>query len=128
MFEKYVIVDQSLRATDAGWAVGLRIPYYRGLGLSMVNVQLELNGQAVPAERVTVELPGRSYALTELPDVIDDRWGFGETLTAIVRDAVPFTGTSYELGVTVVLRVSYLPMPSVTTVRKTVAVRQEAAR
>jgi Domain of unknown function (DUF6379) len=128
MFEKYVIVDNSLRSTSEGWAVDLRIPYYRGLGLSMVSLQIELNGQRITPDQMTVELPGRSYPLTELPGIVEDRWGFGETLTVKVREGSVLKPGAYEVGVTVGLRVSYLPVPSVTTVRRTMAINQEAKR
>lgn len=122
MFEQYVIVDGSLRSTPDGWAVDLRIPYYRGLGLSMVNLQLELDGHIVRQEDVTIDLPGRSHSLTELPTLVNDRWGFGETLTANIKEGSPLEAGTHDLDVTVGLRVSYLPVPSVTRVSRSLAV------
>lgn len=121
MFEKHVLTEESFHEEDGGWAVDLRIPYYRGLGLSMVDLSLALDGVEVPAEEVTVELPGRRHRLTELPGLVDDRWGFGETLTAhVAAPALP--AGEHEVRARIGLRISYLPVPSVTTVQRRVTV------
>ena len=55
------------------------MPYYRGLGLSMVEaVDLTLDGNPVPPERTTFTVHGHTYTFAEMPGVTDDRWEMGE--------------------------------------------------
>ena len=119
MFEKYVLVDGSLRRAGNGFSVDLRIPYYRGLGLSMVNVpELTVDGEPVDLSQARFSVHGNVYALTDLPDVDDDRWGFREPATLTVPDR-PVPPGEHELSVVVSLRISYLPVPSATRATKT---------
>ncbi|NAZ84318.1 hypothetical protein GTR02_21175 [Kineococcus sp. R8] len=117
MFEKYVIVPGTLRNTVAegrstGYEIGVRMPYYRGLALSMVeDVALTVDGVRALAEATTVTVHGNSYRLTELGAVTDDRWELGEV--AVVRVAHPGGLAPGEHDVEVVqrLRISYMPVP-----------------
>ena len=74
MFDKYIIVPEGFRNTTAdgagpehgdGYELGIRLPYYRGLGLSMVEaIDLTVDGTPVPAEALTLTVHGNSYAVT----------------------------------------------------------------
>ena len=91
MFDKYIIVTQGFRNTTtdggtpdtvSGYELGIRLPYYRGLGLSMVeSIDLIVDGTPVPAESLTLTVHGNSYAVTDLATVFDDRWEMGEIAT-----------------------------------------------
>ena len=121
MFEKYVLVGGSLRRAGNGFSVDLRIPYYRGLGLSMVNVpELTVDGEPVDLSDARFSVHGNTYALSDLPDVVDDRWGFREAATLTVPGR-PLPPGTHEVSVVVVLRISYLPVPSSTRATKTLA-------
>lgn len=110
MFEKDLIVKGSLRNTDAGVAVDLRIPYYRGLGLSMVErVGLAIDGQPVDPESITFAVHGNEYTLAELETAVDDRWGFHEPATVSIHNAGPLTAGDHDVSASVLLRISYLP-------------------
>ena len=58
MFDKYLIVDESLRnvgPADApnGFAFEAKLGYYRGLGLSMVEaLDVTVDGEPVPREAI----------------------------------------------------------------------------
>jgi Domain of unknown function (DUF6379) len=124
VFEKYVLVDGSLRRVGTGFSVDLRIPYYRGLGLSMVNVpELTVDGEPVDLSQARFSVHGNTYPLTDLPDVDDDRWGFNEAATLTLPDR-PIPPGEHELEVVVSLRISYLPVPSATRAAKTLALIQ----
>lgn len=119
MFDRYLIEEGSLRNVEAdgeviGWSVDARIGYYRGLGLSMVDVDLQVDGAAVPRERVRLQLHGKDYRLVELGEVLDDRWGFGESVTLFVEQPGGLTPDSeHEIQLVQSLRISYLAVPSV---------------
>lgn len=119
MFDRYLIEEGSLRNVEAdgevvGWSVGARIGYYRGLGLSMVDVDLHVDGAPVPRERVRLQLHGKDYRLVELGEVLDDRWGFGESVTLFVEQPGGLRSDSeHEIQLVQSLRISYLAVPSV---------------
>jgi hypothetical protein len=123
MFDRYLLEEDTLLNVEQdgaviGWSVGARIGYYRGLGLSMIDVSLSIDGAAVPRERIRVQLHGKDYRLTDLPDVLDDRWGFSETVTLFVEQPGGLTAGSHEVSLEQSLRISYLAIPSVNRVSR----------
>jgi hypothetical protein len=77
-------------------------------------------GEPVDLSQARFSVHGNTYALTDLRDVVDDRWGFREPATLIVPDR-PVPPGEHELSVVVSLRISYLPVPSATRATKTLA-------
>ncbi|NWL32703.1 C-glycoside deglycosidase beta subunit domain-containing protein [Paenarthrobacter nitroguajacolicus] len=117
MFDKYIIVEDTLRNVMAGdditgFQLGVRLPYYRGLGLSMVeDVQVTVDGETAPAESVSLMVHGNTYKLADLPDVFDDRWEMGEVATISVEKPGGLAGGEHEVAVRERLRISYMPVP-----------------
>lgn len=123
MFEKYLFVDGSARLAPPGdgrtVAVDVRIAYYRGLGLSMVeDVSIAIDGEIIPRRDTRFSIHGRCYRLDDLATAIDDRWGLREaaTITLLSRDPVSPGEHLFEL--TERLRISYMPNPAVTHAAK----------
>jgi hypothetical protein len=122
MFDKYIIVPEGFRnvAVDngtpeisvSGYELGIRLPYYRGLGLSMVeSIDLTVDGKPVPAESLTLTVHGNSYAVTDLATVFDDRWEMGEIATLRVAQPGGLAPGSHDVSVAQRLRISYMPVP-----------------
>ncbi len=122
MFDKYIIVPEGFRNTTAdgaapgntvdGYELGIRLPYYRGLGLSMVEaIDLTIDGAAVPADALTLTVHGNSYAVSDLATVFDDRWEMGETATLRVAQPGGLSAGTHEVKVAQRLRISYMPVP-----------------
>ncbi|BDZ44126.1 C-glycoside deglycosidase beta subunit domain-containing protein [Naasia aerilata] len=126
MFDRYIIVDGSLRnvgdGNPTGYAIDTRIGYYRGLGLSMVDFDLEVDGEAVPKESITFQVHGHDYPADSLGDVLDDRWGFNEAATLIVDHPGGLPAGEHEVHYRQWLRISYLPTPSQNDDRKVMSV------
>lgn len=123
MFDRYLVEEGSLRNESedgnvVGWAIGARIGYYRGLGLSMIELQLTRDGETVPQDRIHLRLHGAQYRLVDIGDVLDDRWGFNETVTIFVEEEGGLTEGPHEVGLAQSLRISYLAVPSVNRDRK----------
>lgn len=116
MFEKYIVCEDSLRVTDASrmhGVVEVRMPYYRGLGLSMVEaVDLVLDDQQIPADQTTFTVHGATYATDQLGEVVDDRWEMGERAELGFTSPSPVAPGEHIVTVTVRLRISYMPVPS----------------
>jgi hypothetical protein len=111
MFDNKMIVPDSLENVEEGFAFQARLPYYRGLGLSMVeDLAVTIDGEAVPREAVLLELRGRRWTLEEMEMEYGDRWNFGEKARVIVCREAPLTTGKHRIELAERLRISYLPM------------------
>lgn len=122
MFEKYLIVDDSLRRTENGFAFDAKLGYYRGLGLSMVeDLAVTIDGQPVPRSAIRFDEGKGPLSLDEMETAYDRRWGFGEVATIAIDWPDRLSAGAHDLGLIERLRVSYMPFPSIrTTERKIV--------
>ena len=115
MFDKYIVCDDSLRTTDDSrtrGSVEVRMPYYRGLGLSMVEgVDLTVDGNPVPAAATSFTVHGNTYPMTDLPGVVDDRWEMGERARIDFEVPDPLGPGDHVVSAAVRLRISYMPVP-----------------
>ena len=113
MFDKYIICTEGFRRDgDRGGRIEVRMPYYRGLGLSMVEADdLVIDGTPVPPERTTFTVHGRTYTFAEMPGVTDDRWEMGERAELAFQTDEPLAPGEHDLAVSVRLRISYMPVP-----------------
>ncbi len=122
MMDKLMIVEDSLENVDGGFAFLGRLPYYRGLGLSMIeDIQVTVDGEVIPREDVRFSVRGRTYTLDEMETVYDDRWNFGEKARITVLKDGGLTPGSHKLEMAVRNRVSYLPFVPTTKCTKDVA-------
>lgn len=110
MMDNKMIVEDSLESVDGGFAFLGRLPYYRGLGLSMVEeIEVSVDGEAIPREKIRFSVRGKTYTLDEMETVYDDRWNFGEKATIIALNGGLAPG-KHRIGFGTRLRISYLPM------------------
>lgn len=120
MFDKYLIVDESLRVTADGFAFDARLGYYRGLGLSMVeDLAITIDGTAVPRDAVRFDEGGGPLTLDEMAHAFDRRWNFGAVATIAVIWPDAIDPGAHALTLSERLRVSYLPFPAINTDSKT---------
>ena len=115
MFDRYIVCEDGFRRRDngrPGGVVEVRMPYYRGLTLSMVEaVDLIVDNQAIPAERTSFTVHGNTYEFAELPQVFDDRWEMGERARLEFETDQPLAPGEHDIAVAVRLRISYMPVP-----------------
>jgi hypothetical protein len=115
MFDKYIIVEDGFtnvveQGQVTGFQLKARLPYYRGLGLSMIeDLRLTVDGEAVPRDAIRVTLHGNTYTLDELEREMDDRWEFGEVGTVTVRRPGGLAAGEHTVELAPFLRISYLP-------------------
>jgi hypothetical protein len=119
MFDKYMIVEEGFRNVSnggkvTGFELGARLPYYRGLGLSMVeNIALSVDGTPVPRENLRLAMRGRTWTLAELETEYDEAWGMGEVAKVQVLQEGGLKPGAHQLELTEQLRVSYMPFPTI---------------
>ena len=117
MFDKYMICEEEFRNfksgnTVAGFEFGARLPYYRGLGLSMVErIEVTIDDKAVESSRIRLRLRDRNYSLPEMELVYDDAWNMGEIAYVQVDMPGGLAPGPHKLALTEQLRISYLPFP-----------------
>jgi Domain of unknown function (DUF6379) len=115
MYDQHIIVPGSLRNTAQGFEVGIRLPYYRGQWLSIVeDIAITVDGTHHPRETVRFSVRGKTFTLDEMETASTERWEFGEVATLSVL-ATPLAAGTHEVTVAEQLRISYLPWVPTTT-------------
>lgn len=114
MDNKMICVDGFENVVEGGETTGFaflgRLPYYRGLGLSMIeDIAVTVDGEPVRREDVRFTVHGNRYTLDEMETVYDDRWNFGEKATIGVMRAGGLKPGRHRIEFAVRMRVSYLP-------------------
>ena len=111
MFDRYIIVEDSLRNVEGGFAFDARCGYYRRLILSMVEeLEVTVDGEPVERERVRLRVGDRDWSLEEMREEFAVAWEFGEPARLTVLGPPLSVGT-HRLGLAESLRISYLPGP-----------------
>lgn len=106
-----------------GFALLARLPYYRGLGLSMVeDIAISVDGEAVPREAIRLQLRGRSWSLAEMETCYDEKWNFGEKARVVVARPGGLAPGEHRIELAERLRVSYLPFVPTTRDSKTLSI------
>lgn len=129
MFDEMIIREGSVRnvvaddGTVTGFSFATHMPYYRGLGLSMIEVpEVAVDGVAVSEEDLRFTYNGVTRTFAELADVSDVRWELRTFATiTVLRDGGLAAG-EHEIFVNLRLRVSYLPFLSENRFTRTVTV------
>ena len=120
MFDKYMICAEGFSNVNesgivTGFQFGARLPYYRGLGLSMVEeIAISVDGEAVAREQISFSVRGRTWTLDEMETELEDRWEMGEVATLTVQRDGGLASGEHKLELMEQLRISYLPFPSIT--------------
>lgn len=126
MDNKMICTEQFENYVEGGEVKGFaflgRLPYYRGLGLSMVeDIQVSVDGEKVAREDVRFSVRGKTYTLDEMETVYDDRWNFGEKARIIALKPGGLAPGNHRIEFAVRMRVSYLPFVPTTKDAKELA-------
>ncbi len=116
MNEKYLICEEGLRnvvqdGKKVGWEFWLRIPYYAGVPLSMIDhLKVTIDGEAVSEEAIRFNTScGEVFTLQELETVTTYRWEYGEKARITVLQDGGLAPGRHKLEVDVALRIIYMP-------------------
>lgn len=116
MFDRYVIGEEGFRNLTAdgkviGFQLRVRIGYYRGLVLSMVEgFDVSVDGERYPRQENLFEVRGRTFTFAQMETEYDERWEMGEYATVTVPRPGGLAPGKHQLDVTEFLRVSYIPV------------------
>jgi hypothetical protein len=124
-----VIADGSLRAVDEGFALDVRLPWYRALPLACVEgLDVTIDGQQVPSEALRIEFNGQTYALADLPPLHEDWWYVADPAPVIAPLPGGLAEGEHELDVTIHVRIPYIIESDVPLVMSEHCVKSQTAR
>ena len=118
MYDTHILTDVGCRSLwehgkKVGFAVNIKINYYRGLPLCCVDqITLEVDGQVMDPAAMYVQHRGREYAYLDiLKDDFptDFYWVFGELLRVVVKRDGGIDQGRHHVKLTLGTRRSYTP-------------------
>jgi hypothetical protein len=115
MYDKYLIEGSIFKNVEeagkvTGFQYGARLPYYRGVVLSLVGeMQLSVDGERVPPEQMTVTIGGKTYPLSQLEDEPVAKWEFGEVGIVTVKKPGGLAPGEHKFEVRQHMKISYVP-------------------
>jgi hypothetical protein len=115
MYDKYLIVGETFKNVEengqvTGFQLGIRLPYYRGVVLSIVGeTQITVDGEKFPAEQMTVTLNEKSYAMTQLKNEPVDKWEFGEIGIVKITKPGGLKAGEHKVELKQHMKISYVP-------------------
>ncbi len=110
MYEKYMICTRDFANVSGGFQLKIRINYYRGCYLSMIDtLRLVVDGEEFPMDRMTFSTGGRRYSFAELGQAKDARWFFGEPATLTVAKPGGLAPGMHTVELGLFIRNSYVP-------------------
>jgi hypothetical protein len=116
MYDKYMIVGEAFDNVESGGKVtgfqlGERLPYYRGIVLSLVGeTTLVVDGEHIPAEKMTVTVGGKTLPMTELESEPVAKWEFGEIGIITVDKPGGLSPGEHAVELKQHLKISYVPV------------------
>ena len=106
-----VVEDNSLRVTETGCEIKLRLKWYRSLPLSSIErLQLSLNGQPVDPRLIRLGVNGHQYQLEQLADLVEEFWFIQDSaILSVSQPGMVKQGESHKVDVELALRFPYIP-------------------
>ena len=93
-----------------GYQLGVRLPYYRGVVLSLVGeMDLTVDGEKVPSEQMTVTIGGKTYPLSQLENEPVAKWEFGNVGIVTVKKPGGLPAGDHKVEYRQHMKISYVP-------------------
>lgn len=114
MYDKYMVLREDIQSVvengvGKGFEVKMRIPYYRGVCLSLVeDIQVKFNNRLFTRDELTFSVGGEVFTFKEMATMTTIRWEFGEKATVFVPLAGGIPLGMHRIEVSVTIRVSYM--------------------
>jgi hypothetical protein len=117
--------EQGLRATPRGTEIDVRLPWYRSLPISVVEVGgLKVDDRDVPTSDIRFEINGKSFDLHELPKHADEFWFVLDSAVLRLPDTKLQPGSDHEVELQLNVYPPYVPhLKWITKVKKMLRAR-----
>ena len=108
-FQQRLISKSGYRRTPTGLALDIRLPWYRSLPLSTVEIGgLRVDGREIPPAQLALEVNGKRFPAMALGDLIDEWWYVLDS--AYLHVETPgLAGETHEIDLTLNLFPPYIP-------------------
>jgi hypothetical protein len=94
-----------------GFQLRVRCPYYRGIWASLLErVDVVVDGETFPSERILLGLGRRSFSTAELAEQEELRWPFEEAAILTVDKPGGLEPGLHQVQLSVTWRWSYIPV------------------
>lgn len=106
-----------------GFQFGARLPYYRGVSLSMLEeIEVSLDNEVLPQDNVHITVRENTYNFNQRENELDDRWEMGEVATLFVQKKGGLGKGNHLLGLKINIRIGYLPFPAIRNAQKEIKI------
>jgi hypothetical protein len=104
-----VLSDNTLRATENGLDLLIRLPWYRSLPLSTVEIrQVRIDGKAVDADKISLAVNGKNFKLDQFAELTGEYWFVLDSAILNIEYPGAKPGAEYDVEVVVVLYPPYI--------------------
>lgn len=105
-----VIGEEGLAATDGGLKLAMRLPWYRSLPFSTVEVgSVAIDGQAVDLSTALIEYDGETWPLAENGERVDTFWFVRDSAFLILPGVSFDVGSEHEVALNIFVSPPYIP-------------------
>ena len=127
-FSRSLLSESESRMSSDGIELGVRLPWYRALPLSVVEVaELTVDGRPVPSNDIRFTINGKSFALDALTDLTEEVWYVLDSGLLTLHTAVE-PRVDHEVALQLNLYPPYIPgLTWVTKARCIIRAAREAA-
>jgi len=109
-FSGLLLNERGLRSGPQGLEVDVRLPWYRSMPLSVVEVaSLSVDGKPVPLQDVRFEINARSFRLDELAGEIGEFWFVLDRAVLRIPGAAAASGSEHRVELQLNLYPPYIP-------------------
>lgn len=115
MYDKFMIVEDQFKNVEkdgkvVGFQVGIRLPYYRGVVLSLVGETIiTVDGEEYTPGQMTLTMGDKSYPMTELAKESVDKWEFGDVGMVTVAKEGGLSAGEHKIDLSQHMKISYVP-------------------
>lgn len=108
-----MIVPEKVKKTENGFEIAARLPYYRGISLSMLEeIEVSVDGEALPQEDILITVNGKTFDLEQRENELEERWEMADDAILTIKKAGGFASGEHTVGLKMILRIGYLPFPA----------------
>lgn len=105
-----VIGEEGLAACERGLKLAMRLPWYRSLPFSVVEVgPLSINGEAVDLADALIEYNGEQWPLAENGEKVDTFWFIRDSAFLVLPSLRAEVGETREVSLNLFISPPYIP-------------------
>lgn len=105
-----VIGEEGLASSDGGLKLAMRLPWYRSLPFSVVEVgPLSIDGAAVDLSDALIEYDGQRWPLSENGEKVDTFWFIRDSAFLVLPSLSAEVGETREVSLNLFVSPPYIP-------------------